>query len=71
MRRPRFAHPEWFSRRAPSSATSRSLTSLIRPGHSISPPRSRQRKSSNKDVRAFAEDMERDHKAVNEKALAW
>ena len=27
-------------------------------------------KSSNKDVRAFAEDMERDHKAVNEKALA-
>jgi putative membrane protein len=27
-------------------------------------------KSSNKDVRAFAADMERDHKAVNEKALA-
>jgi putative membrane protein len=27
-------------------------------------------KSSNKDVRAFADDMERDHKAVNEKALA-
>jgi putative membrane protein len=27
-------------------------------------------KSSNKDVRAFAEDMERDHKAVNDKALA-
>lgn len=28
------------------------------------------KKSSNKDVRAFAENMERDHKAVNEKALA-
>jgi putative membrane protein len=27
-------------------------------------------KSSNKDVRAFAEDMQRDHKAVNDKALA-
>jgi putative membrane protein len=27
-------------------------------------------KSKNKDVRAFAEDMVRDHKAVNEKALA-
>ena len=27
-------------------------------------------KSNNKDVLAFAEDMERDHKAVNEKALA-
>jgi putative membrane protein len=27
-------------------------------------------KSTNKDVRAFAEDMERDHKAVNDKALA-
>jgi putative membrane protein len=27
-------------------------------------------KSSSKDVRAFADDMERDHKAVNEKALA-
>ena len=27
-------------------------------------------KSKNKDVLAFAEDMERDHKAVNEKALA-
>jgi putative membrane protein len=27
-------------------------------------------KSKNKDVRAFADDMERDHKAVNEKALA-
>ena len=27
-------------------------------------------KSSNKDVRAFADDTERDHKAVNEKALA-
>ena len=27
-------------------------------------------KGSNKDVRAFADDMERDHKAVNEKALA-
>jgi putative membrane protein len=27
-------------------------------------------KSSNKDVRAFADDMERDHKAVNDKALA-
>src|SRR5579859_4002708 len=27
-------------------------------------------KSKNKEVRAFAEDMERDHKAVNEKALA-
>ncbi len=27
-------------------------------------------KSGNKDVRAFADDMERDHKAVNEKALA-
>lgn len=27
-------------------------------------------KSRNKDVRAFAEDMERDHKAVNDKALA-
>jgi putative membrane protein len=27
-------------------------------------------KDSNKDVRAFADDMERDHKAVNEKALA-
>ena len=26
-------------------------------------------KSSNKDVRAFAEDMQRDHKAVNDKAL--
>jgi putative membrane protein len=26
-------------------------------------------KSSSKDVRAFADDMERDHKAVNEKAL--
>jgi putative membrane protein len=28
------------------------------------------RKSKNKDVLAFAEEMERDHKAVNEKALA-
>ncbi len=28
------------------------------------------RKSKNKDVRAFAHDMERDHKAVNDKALA-
>ncbi len=28
------------------------------------------KKSKNKDVRAFAADMERDHKAVNEKALA-
>ena len=28
------------------------------------------RKSKNKDVLAFADDMERDHKAVNEKALA-
>ena len=27
-------------------------------------------KSQNKDVRAFASDMERDHKAVNDKALA-
>jgi putative membrane protein len=27
-------------------------------------------KSTNKEVRAFAEDMERDHKAVNDKALA-
>ena len=27
-------------------------------------------KSKNKDVRAFAEDMERDHKAVNDQALA-
>ena len=27
-------------------------------------------KGSSKDVRAFADDMERDHKAVNEKALA-
>ena len=27
-------------------------------------------KSKNKDVRAFASDMERDHKAVNDKALA-
>jgi len=27
-------------------------------------------KSSNRDVRAFAEDMQRDHKAVNDKALA-
>jgi putative membrane protein len=27
-------------------------------------------RSKNKDVLAFAEDMERDHKAVNEKALA-
>ena len=27
-------------------------------------------KSSNKDVRAFVDDMERDHKAVNDKALA-
>ena len=27
-------------------------------------------KSKNKDVIAFADDMERDHKAVNEKALA-
>ncbi|MGB6176655.1 MAG: DUF4142 domain-containing protein, partial [Methylocella sp.] len=27
-------------------------------------------KSTNKDVRAFAEDMVRDHTAVNEKALA-
>jgi putative membrane protein len=28
------------------------------------------KKSKNKDVRAFATDMERDHKAVNDKALA-
>src|SRR5262249_690773 len=28
------------------------------------------KKSQNKDVRAFAEDMVRDHKAVNDKALA-
>lgn len=28
------------------------------------------KKSTNKDVRAFAEDMVRDHKAVNDKALA-
>jgi putative membrane protein len=28
------------------------------------------KKSTNKDVRTFAEDMERDHKAVNDKALA-
>src|SRR5262249_54009721 len=28
------------------------------------------KKSKNKDVRAFASDMERDHKAVNDKALA-
>jgi putative membrane protein len=28
------------------------------------------KKSKNKDVRAFAADMERDHKAVNDKALA-
>src|ERR1700686_810308 len=28
------------------------------------------KKSKNKDVRAFAQDMVRDHKAVNEKALA-
>jgi putative membrane protein len=28
------------------------------------------KKSHNKDVRAFAQDMERDHKAVNQKALA-
>ena len=28
------------------------------------------KKSKNKDVLAFAADMERDHKAVNEKALA-
>ncbi|HEX5509561.1 MAG TPA: DUF4142 domain-containing protein [Pseudolabrys sp.] len=28
------------------------------------------KKTKNKDVRAFAQDMERDHKAVNDKALA-
>jgi putative membrane protein len=27
-------------------------------------------KSKNKDIRGFAEDMERDHKAVNDQALA-